>query len=324
MNRYLPFALFFLVTALPVLAQTEEPIHYKITVPAGADLTLAGTLILPDTTETPVPVVLLIAGSGPTDRDGNSGYGLKSNAYTMLADSLVHKGIAVARYDKRFSGTNLPTAVNVLKPEEHRFDFFVSDTVGFIRQLQAEKRFSRVIVAGHSEGSLVGMLAAQLTKANGFISLAGAGQNIAEVMKEQIRRSTADTLSKQASVILDSLKAGYTVQRVNPFLQPLFKPKNQPGLISWMKYEPTQAIKNYQGPVLIVNGINDLQVPVSEAGLLKRARPDARLVLIDQMNHIMKNAPADRMENLKMYTNPLAPLSPELATAIAQFVKQGM
>ena len=322
MNRFVLFAALLVMTSLTALAQTEEPIHHKITVPAGAALTLDGTLMLPANLKKPVPVVLLIAGSGPTDRDCNSAYGLKTNAFRMLADSLAGRGIAVARYDKRGSGTNLQAAVTAIKPEEHRFDFYVSDAVGFIRQLQADRRFSTVTVAGHSEGSLVGMLAARQTNAEKYISIAGPGQNIADIMKVQLKAGLPDSLNQVATHILDSLRAGHTVQRVHPFLLAMFSPKNQPGLISWMKYDPAAEIRQYKGPVLLINGRHDLQVAVSEAELLKTARPDATLMLFDDMNHILKNAPADRAENIKTYNNPTLPLTPGLVSAIAQFVEK--
>ncbi|GAB3508761.1 alpha/beta hydrolase [Spirosoma knui] len=315
--------LVYLLAGLTSFAQTEEPLHYKINVPAGANLTIDGTLTIPNQATGPVPVVLLIAGSGPTDRDCNSGYSLKTNAFKMLADSLVRQGIAVARYDKRGSGTNLIGAAAILKPQEHRFDYYVSDAVGFICQLQADKRFSNVIVAGHSEGSLVGMLAAQQTKLSKFISIAGPGRNIADVLKEQLRAGLPDTLRAVSYQIIDSLRAGHRVNRVNPFLFSLFGPKNQPGLISWMKYEPTAELKKLNANVLLINGRHDVQVPVTEAELLKAARPDAEVLLIESMNHILKDAPSDRTENLKTYTNPSLPLSPGLVTAMVQFVKKG-
>ena len=322
MYRFLTAIILCLSLYLNALAQTEEPIHYKITVPAGADLTLDGTLTVPNNAQKAVPVVLLIAGSGPTDRDCNSALGFKTNAFKMLADSLVKKGIAVARYDKRYSGTNRKTAVAAISTDKHRFDFYVSDAVGFIRQLQADKRFSKVIVAGHSEGSLVGMLAAEQTKASKYISIAGAGRNIADVMKVQFQTALPDSLRPGASAILDSLKAGYTVQHVNPILLSMFNAKMQPGMISWMKYDPAKEIKRFTGPVLLINGKHDIQVAVSEAELLKAARPDATLVLLDQMNHILKNAPADRAENIKTYNDPTLPLALGLAETIAQFVKK--
>lgn len=320
MNRLLIIAFFLSLTGFRAAAQTEEPIHYKITAPAGIDLTLDGTLTLPNPSGKPVPVVLLIAGSGPTDRDGNSGASLKTNAYKLLADSLAQQGIAVARYDKRYSGTNLKTALTTLNRDKRRFSDNVSDALGFIRQLQADKRFASVVVAGHSEGSLVGMLAAEQANVSKFISIAGAGRNIADVMKEQLKAAVGDTLRTLSYRILDSLRAGFVVNKVNPFLLSVFPPGIQPYIISWMKYDPAVEIRRYAGPVLIINGEHDIQVPVSEAQLLKAARPDAKLVLFDQMNHILKNAPVDRAENIKTYNNPSLSLTPGLATAIARFI----
>lgn len=323
MNRFnIPILILLLLFSLHALAQTEEALHYKITVPTGADLTLEGTLAIPANPKKAIPVVLIIAGSGPTDRNGNNPYGMKPNTYKMLADSLVNKGVAVARYDKRGSGTNLQAAMKTIKPAEHRFEFFVSDAIGFIDQLKADRRFSKVIVAGHSEGSLVGMLAAEKTKADKFISLAGAGRNIADILKDQVKAGAPDTLSAVANILLDSLKAGHPVKRINPFLMGLFNPGNQPGLISWMVYDPATVIKQFSGPVLIINGKHDLQVSTKEAEILKAARPDAELILMDQMSHILKNAPLNRTENIKTYSDPTLTLTPGLVDSIEKFVKK--
>jgi pimeloyl-ACP methyl ester carboxylesterase len=322
-----------LLTCLSALGQTNETIRYAITQPASVSLTLDGTLTLPAGATKPVPVVLLIAGSGPTDRDGNSS-GLKSDMFNMLADSLAHQGIAVARYDKRGSGTNLVLATAVIKPQDHRFDFYVSDAVGFIRQLQTDKRFSGVFVAGHSEGSLVGMLAARQTNANGFISLAGAGRNIVDVLKEQGRRlGNPAGIQGEVDAALDSLKQGYTVHPRNPILKRQLSPATQPGLISWMKYDPATELNAYPKPVLIIQGRKDLQVSVADAERLNAARATSgrtasgqastRLLLFDDMNHILKNvAGTSQADNFATYTRPGLPLTPGLATAIAQFVKQ--
>ncbi|MBC7570305.1 MAG: alpha/beta hydrolase [Spirosoma sp.] len=324
MTRFLLLlALLLSLVSIATLAQTEEPMHYAITQPANVSLTLDGTLTLPANLTKPVPVVLLIAGSGPTDRDCNSALGLKSNAFKMLADSLNRMGIAVARYDKRYSGTNLMAAAKAIPVEKHRFDFYVADAVGFVRQLQADKRFSKVVVAGHSEGSLVGMLATEQTKAAKYISIAGAGRNIVDVMKEQGRTGgNPAKLQEEVDAALDSMRTGHTVQPRNPILRTQLSEKNQPYLISWMKYDPAVEIKKLTVPVLLINGKHDFQVPVSEAERLKTARPDAKLVLFDTMNHILKNAPEGRAENMKTYNDPTLPLTPGLATAIAEFAKR--
>lgn len=318
-----PF-LVLLLSCLSALGQIEEPIRYAITQPSNVSLTLEGTLTLPANATKPMPVVLLIAGSGPTDRDCNSASGLKSDSFKMLADSLTQQGVAVARYDKRGSGKNIFLAATVLKPQEHRFDFYVSDAAGFIRQLQADKRFSGVFVAGHSEGSLVGMLAARQTNANGFISLAGAGRNIADVMKEQGRRlGNPAAVQGEVDAALDSLKQGFRVHPTNPLIKSQLSPGAQPGLISWMKYDPATELKAYSKPVLIIQGRKDLQVSLTDAERLKAAQPAARLLLFDDMNHILKNvAGTSQADNFGTYNNPTLPLTPGLATAIAQFVKQ--
>ena len=316
------FASLLLLLSRPAAAQSEEPIRYSVTVPAGVNLVLDGTLTVPATLTRKVPVMLLIAGSGPTDRDANSAYGLRTDAFKMLADSLARSGIAVARYDKRGSGTNLSVVHTALRPETMVFDHYVADAVGIIRQLQTDKRFSGVFVAGHSEGSLVGMLAARQTRARGFVSIAGAGRNIVDVMKEQ-GRAGGNPAQVQAEVdgVLDSLRAGQRVHPKNPLLKAQLSPSTQPFLISWMAYDPAVALKAYEGPVLIVQGRKDLQVALADAEALKAARPDARLLLLDSMNHILKSVEGtDRNVNFATYKDPTLPLCPGLVPALVQFV----
>ncbi len=282
------------------------------------DLVLRGTLTVPANQRSPMPVVLLIAGSGPTDRDGNSKPTLNGNTYRQLADSLLKRGIAVLRYDKRGVGASKVTDRTLLN---RSFDDAMQDAVACVRFLQADKRFATVIVAGHSEGSLLGMLAAQETKANGFISVAGAGRNIAEVIKVQMK-DYPDSLRTVAYHDLDSLRAGQSLKKPPVALMQVFHPKLQPYLISWMKYDPAAVLKAYAGPVLIVQGKHDIQVAVSEAELLKAARPDAGYVVFGEMSHMLKNGPEDRMANFATYSQPDLPLTPGLAETIATFAKK--
>ncbi len=308
-----------------VLAQTSEPIRYTITEPAGISLTLDGTLTLPTMTKGPVPVVLLIAGSGPTDRDCNNpapigGKPVAGASFRLLADSLARQGIAVARYDKRGSGTNRLIIVSKMKTEDMRFDHFVSDAIGFIRQLQADKRFSQVVVAGHSEGSLVGMLAATKTNVDAFVSLSGPGQNIADAIRPQLA-TLPEAQRELAYRDLDSLRAGQPVRQPPTVLISLMGPSIQPYVMSWMKYDPSVEIKRFRGPVLLVNGGRDIQVGVTEAERLKKARPDARLVVYPDMTHMLKNSVSASMaDNLNTYHDPSLPLTPGLATELARFV----
>lgn len=321
------FALFFLLMgsligpvtsdSSKVKAQASEPV--SLTTAEG--LVLEGTLTLPAGTAGPVPVVLLIAGSGPTDRNGNSGPALQSNAYRLLADSLAQRGVAMLRYDKRFSGANVKTALKMIKPEAILFDSYVADAVGFARLLQADSRFSRVYVAGHSEGSLVGMLAARQLGAAGFISLAGAGRNIADVLKAQFETAVPAGDRPAAGLMLDTLRMNRPVSVVPMSLLMMgFGPMNQPFLRSWMQYDPAVEITRYKGPVLIIQGDRDVQVAVSEAERLRASRPDARYELVPGMSHILKEGPTDRAANIKTYSEPNRPLMPGLAQTIVSFV----
>lgn len=282
-----------------------------------ADAVLKGTLSVPKVTK-PVPVVLLIAGSGPTDRDGNSlSISGKSNYFLQISDALKLKNIAVLRYDKRAVGQSTTT-----KPiKDITFDDMVDDASAIVKILKADKRFSKVILAGHSEGSLIGMLAAEREKADAFISLSGPGASTDIILKTQLKARVSTVDYARAVLIIDSLKAGnFTKQKMDASFNALFNPKVQPYLYSWMKYDPREAISKLTIPVLIVQGTNDIQVSVNDAEALKKADPNAQLKLISGMSHILKAGSADRQQNAATYAMPDLPLHPDLIPILFQFI----
>jgi alpha-beta hydrolase superfamily lysophospholipase len=116
--------------------------------------TLQGTLDLPNGTS-PCPVVVIVAGSGPTDRDGNQPL-MKNDSLKLLGQALAAKGIAALRYDKRGIAESAAAAS---KEEDLRFETYVTDVVQWVIWLRQNRRFLRVGLIGHSEGSLIGMLA---------------------------------------------------------------------------------------------------------------------------------------------------------------------
>lgn len=282
-----------------------------------ADAVLKGTLSLPQVNK-PMPVVLLIAGSGPTDRDGNSQLlSGKSNYFLQISDALKMKDIAVLRYDKRAVGQSTTT-----KPiAAITFDDMVDDAAAMIKMLKADKRFSKIIVAGHSEGSMIGMLASEREKADAFISLSGPGLPADMLLKIQLKVGTSAADYTKAALIIDSIKAGnFTKQKIDPPFNSLFNPTVQPYLYSWMKYDPRQAISKLTIPVLIVQGTNDMQVSVEDAKALKKADPNAQLKLMLGMSHILKEGPADRLQNAATYTMPDLPLYPDLIPTLTAFI----
>ncbi|GAA3931535.1 DUF3887 domain-containing protein [Chitinophaga oryziterrae] len=267
-----------------------------------------GTLIAPPGSK---KVVLFIAGSGPTDRNGNSGMGLRTNCTKMMAEALEKAGIASLRYDKRGIGTS-----DVIQEKDLRFENMVDDAVSLIKMLKGS--YAQVYVAGHSEGALVGMLASK-TNVAGYISIAGAGEAADILLREQLNISMPNS-AVQASLLMDSLKKGYPVKEPSGELNMLFHSSIQPYMTSWMKYDPQQEIKKLKIPVLIIQGTTDIQVSTRDAALLKKAKPDATLLEIEGMNHILKAAPAERNANRATYNQPDLPLKEELMKAIIPFV----
>lgn len=311
MKQFVTIVLLSFLVNFGAFGQTGTP----ITLHTGSG-NIEGTLLIPETKGT-VPVAVLIAGSGPTDRDGNNPM-MKNNALKMLATALYHHGIASLRYDKRGIAASQPAGTDESKL---RFNQYIEDAVGWSRLLKQNKKFNKILIIGHSEGSLIGMVAAQQPWVDKFISLAGAGQPADRLIRKQLSTQPAFVL-QQCTPILNELVKGNTVDSIPPYLNALFRKSVQPYLISWFKYNPQTEIKKLKKPVLIVQGTTDIQVSINDAEKLKEANPQARLAVIKGMNHILKDAPADRQENIKTYSQPDLPLNNELVQIVVDFIKK--
>jgi len=294
--------------------QPEEPGSITVKTP---DATIRGTLSLPHT-EKKIPVVLLIPGSGPIDRNGNSILiNGKSNHFLKISEALMNQNIAVLRYDKRGIGQSSTTKAEV----DLRFQDNVNDAVELIKFLKKDNRFSKIIVAGHSEGSLVGILASKQVGADAFISIAGAGYPIDEILKTQFKAILPSADFKTAVSLIDSIKLGTPTQTPpNQALASTFRASVIPYIYSWMQYQPQAEISKLKMPILIIQGENDVQVSTDNALQLKKACPVAQLKLIKGMSHILKEAPADRAQNLATYSNSNLELHPQLIPALCGFI----
>jgi pimeloyl-ACP methyl ester carboxylesterase len=279
---------------------------------------IAGSLVMPPA-KGPVPVALIIAGSGPTDRNGNSaGLPGANNSLMLLAQALGDAGFAAVRYDKRGIAASLPAATS---EAAMRFDTFVDDAAAWIAKLRRDARFSSVIVIGHSEGSLIGMVATQKAGANGFVSIAGAGQVASNIIRVQLAGKLPPELAAQNEAILKALERGETAPTVPKELAAFYRPSVQPYLASWFKYEPAERIGVLDVPVLLVQGTTDIQVAVSEAEALKKARPQAQLVVIPGMNHVLKMVEAGTATPFASYSDPALPIAPVLTAALVDFLR---
>ena len=282
---------------------------------------LFGTLELPAAKQ-PVPVTLIIAGSGPTDRNGNTpALPGSNNSLKMLADGLASRGIASLRYDKR--GIAASRAAMTTE-SDLRFNHFIEDAEAWIKQLRADKRFSTITVIGHSEGSLIGMVAAREAGADAYVSLEGAGRKAQDILAEQLKaQPLPPEMFAQIQRILASLSAGSIPpsDSVPPVLAPLFRASVMPYLVSWFKYDPAEEIGKLTIPVLVVQGTTDIQTSMTDAQALAAGNKSAKFIPIEGMNHILKEVSGDRLAQIPKYSDPTLPVVPLLLDDIATFIK---
>ncbi len=307
--------------ALPAAAQEGNVQQEITTTHAGLQGDLAGTV--QGTLAEGVPAVLIVPGSGPTDRNGNSALGVSAQSYRLLAEALADRGIASVRIDKRGmfgSAGAVPDANDVTVAD------YVSDIESWADTISARSGRQCVWLLGHSEGGLMAMAAAAKDPARycGLLLVASPGVNIGDVIRAQLAANPANApIMPQVDAIIAKLKAGESVPlgEMHPGLIPLFGPQVQGFVGSMLRQEPVDLIAAHDLPVLILNGREDLQTPAADAQLLASARPDATLVLLDGVNHVLKQVPAgDRAANVASYDNPDLPLAPGVAGAIADFV----
>lgn len=289
----------------------------------GPDGPLAGTLLRPAAGA--ADVALILPGSGPTDRDGNGGPGLQTDAYRLLADGLCDAGIASLRIDKR--GMHGSRAA-VADPNAVQLADYAADIAGWVERLAEEIPEASPWLIGHSEGGLVALTAlAAGVEAAGLILLATPGRPLGAVLSEQLRDNPANApILDAALAAIDTLEAGGDVETdaLPASIQPLFAREVQGFLKDLFANDPARLIARAQLPCLILQGAEDIQVSIADAERLAAARPDAQMVLLPGVNHVLKEVPAgDRTANLALYTDPSAPVAASVVEAIAEFIRRG-
>jgi pimeloyl-ACP methyl ester carboxylesterase len=267
-------------------------------------------------------MVLIIPGSGPTDRDGNNPLGVKASTYRLLAEGLAARDIGTVRIDKRGM---FGSSAAVADGNAVTIDDYVADVQAWIAVIRKQTGVSCVWLLGHSEGGLVALAAAQkLPDICGLVLIATAGRPLGEVLRTQLRSNPANApVLDWAMSAIDSLEAGNRVDvaGMHPALMPLFAPQVQGFLINAFSYDPAKLIAAVSKPVLILQGKRDFQVGVADAEQLKLAAPKAELVLLPDANHVLKAvASDDKRANIATYADPTLPLAPGVIDAVANFV----
>ncbi|MNJ25924.1 Alpha/beta hydrolase family protein [compost metagenome] len=306
------------ITALLMVFSIHSMAEQVLQIP-GPEGPLQGTLV--SGAEPSAPMVLIIPGSGPTNRDGNSPLGIRAAPYRLLAQELAARDIHSVRIDKRGM---FGSRAAITDPDQVRMQDYAYDVGAWVEYL-ADRGSQRCIwLLGHSEGGLVALQTAQhSTRLCGLILVATPGRPLASVLRDQLESNPANQpLMPEALNIISALEQGKTVAEVSAPLEPLFRPQVQGYLISIFQVDPVQLIKNVNGPVLILQGTDDLQVHTEDARALSKAKPDAIVKVLPRVNHVLKEVPeGDTQANLRSYAQRDLPLAQGVVEAIVAVVK---
>ncbi|WP_292084077.1 MULTISPECIES: alpha/beta hydrolase [unclassified Brevundimonas] len=284
---------------------------------ASTPAALHGTLLTPEAQTRAAAVIL--PGSGPTDRDGNSGqFGIRASTYRLLAEGLAERSVATLRIDKRGIAGSAAAATS---EADLRFNTYVDDARAWAAEAAAKTGQPCAWLIGHSEGALVALAAVadHNDKICGLVLLSGAGRPAATVLREQLA-ALPEPLKTQAYDALSELEAGRTVADPPAELAAVFRPSVQPYMISWLALDPARLAAAYDGPIFVGQGATDLQVSVADAEAIKAAQPRAVLTIWDGVNHVLKVAPAERTANIATYMDPALPLAPGVVETVADFI----
>ncbi len=322
-----------------------------------AGITLAGTLSLPQK-KGKFPVVVLISGSGPQDRDESL---LGHKPFLVIADYLTSRGMGVLRFDDR--GTFASTG-DFSKATTEDFAGDVLAAVNFLKK-RGDIDKKHIGLIGHSEGGIIApMVAAKSPDVSFIVLLAGTGikgSDLLLLQQELIAKSQGATeaeakeaveLNRGAYKIIEESKnmeymkrdlTSYYVSYIGK--QPDFKKPEgatdqdiageyvkqltSPWMLFFLQYDPSLILKDVKCPVLVLNGSKDLQVPSKinleaiRAGLEKGGNMDVTIKEFPNMNHLFQECETGAIEEYAKIDQTVSPIVlNEIAKWLAKEVKK--
>lgn len=237
---------------------------------AADGATLAGTLLLPIRSELQyVPGVVLIAGSGPTDRDGNNAYiPDRIDLLKQIAERLANAGIASLRYDKRGSGASTPRPRGDALALQEQF-FAWSNFVADVQAAHAEllrhneiKAYATGLI-GHSEGGLLAIAASAAMGAkrpHALVLASTPGHKLADILRSQIERNGPAYAVDSERIVRTVAATGHVPNDVPRELQALFPLYGGAFLQGALAFDPAAALARLDNTCLLLQGGADTQV----------------------------------------------------------------
>jgi hypothetical protein len=283
----------------------------------GGDL-LPGTLVLPQGGQAKPPLVILHAGLGSADRDGNN-YNVpgRHDALMQLADALAELGVASYRYDKRGSGM---ASWLVRSEMELSFQAWIDDLVEIAGALAKDARFSGVWLLGLNDGATVAVAAAnRLPAARGLVVACASADSVYESFLKAIQ-DAPEELKAEGLAALQAVRDGKPLGELSEFYSGALRASFRPYLREAFAYDLKAELGRYRGKTLIAQGNMDMQATLNDFTRLGEAASDAVTIVVPYMNHVLKDVPADVEENFAAFSDPSYPVSEIFASAVAEFV----
>jgi len=283
----------------------------------GAEL--VGTLLVPPG-DAPRPLVILHAGLGASDRNGNN-YNMRGrhDALGQLASALLSRDVASLRYDKRGSG-----ASTWLVPTERSLSFeaWVADLRAIADAMAADPRFSTVWILGLNDGALVAVAAANRGGAERGVMVACASSLSPRDAYAKAVADAPEALRAEGEAIMAALDSGGLVPSLSAYYVDAFRPSYQPYLVEAFRFDLKRELAAYGGDLLLVQGDMDMQATLADFITLGEAAPSARTIIVPRMNHVLKDVQPQVDDNFAAFSDPSYQVSTALADAIADWVSR--